>query len=293
MISFGLIHLAPGDPAEVALRAMGAQLTQESIREMRQQLGLDDPLAVQYLRWLGRMLQLDFGRSVRTGTPVAELILTRLPATVQLTMASLLLAFLVSLPIGIAAAVKQHTPVDHAGRIFALLGASMPGFWLGLLLMYLFAVKLGWLPALGRGSVKHLLLPSLTLSLGVAPAYARLLRASMCEVLNEPYITTARAKGLAERLVIGRHALRNALIPFVTVVGLSFAHLLGGAVVIETIFAWPGIGKLAVDAILTRDFPIVQAFVLITAAIFVVTNLVVDISYRWLDPRIQLSGGQG
>ncbi|MFQ5813470.1 MAG: nickel ABC transporter permease [Anaerolineae bacterium] len=291
VISFGLIHLAPGDPAEVILRALGMQLTQDAIAQMRTELGLNDPVAVQYVRWLWRALHLDLGQSVRTGSPVAELLLTRLPATIQLTLASLLFALIIALPVGIAAAAKQYTPIDHASRVFALIGASMPSFWLGLLLMYAFAVKLGWLPALGRGSTKHLVLPALTLSLGIAPTYSRLLRASLCEVLSEPYVTTARAKGLPERMVIVSHALRNALIPFVTVFGMSFAHLLAGAVVIETIFAWPGIGKLAVEAILTRDFPVVQAFVLITATLFVLANLVVDISYRLLDPRIRLEGG--
>ncbi len=289
-ISFSLVHLAPGDPAEVALRAMGAQLTQDSIQEMRAQLGLDDPFIVQYTRWVAQVLRLDFGASVRTGTPVADLLLTRLPATIQLATASLLLAILFALPLGIAAAVHQHSFIDHASRIFALLGASIPGFWLALILIYVFAVKLGWFPALGRGSGRHLILPAVTLSMGIAPTYSRLLRASLCEVLGQPHIITARAKGLSNRAVILGHALRNALIPFVTVLGISFAHLLGGAVVVETIFSWPGIGKLAVDAILTRDFPIIQGFVLISALIFVLANLVVDISYHWLDPRIRLTG---
>ncbi len=290
-ISFSLIHLAPGDPAEVALRAMGAQLTQDAIQAMRTQLGLDDPFLVQYIRWLARVLRLDFGASVRTGTPVAELLLTRLPATIELATASFLLAVLLALPLGVVAAVRQHTPIDHISRVFALGGASMPGFWLALILIYLFAVKLDWLPALGRGDGRHLILPAVTLSMGIAPTYSRLLRASMCEVLSQPHILTARAKGLSNQAVILGHALRNALIPFVTVLGISFAHLLGGAVVVETIFSWPGIGKLAVDAILTRDFPVVQGFVLISALIFVVANLVVDLSYRWLDPRIRLTGG--
>lgn len=221
---------------------------------------------------------------------MAELILSRLPASVQLTIASFLLAGIVALPIGIVTAIKQHSLIDHGGRVFAFLGASMPSFWLALLLILVFAVKLGWLPALGYGKTEHVVLPALTLSLGIAPTYARLLRASMVEVLNQPYIITARAKGVLERGVIFNHALRNALIPFVTVLGLSFAHLLGGAVVVETIFAWPGVGKLVVDAILTRDFPIVQAFVLLAAALFVLANLIVDLSYRLLDPRIRLEG---
>lgn len=291
IVSFSLIHLAPGDPALVILRAQGSQrITPEALAQVRLEMGLNDPAPMQYLRWLGRTLQLDLGTSVRTGTPVAELIFSRLPATILLSIASFLLAAIIALPVGIMSAIKQYSLIDHAGRLFAFLGASLPSFWLALLFILLFAVKLGWLPALGYGSTKHLILPALTLSLGIAPTYARLLRANMIEVLNQPYITTARAKGVMERSVIFSHALRNSLIPFVTVLGVSFAHLLGGAVVVETIFAWPGVGKLVVDAILTRDFPIVQAFVLIAAALFVLANLAVDLSYRFLDPRIRLEG---
>ncbi len=292
IVSFGLIHLAPGDPALVILRSQGTQrISPEALEQVRTEMGLNDPAPVQYIRWLWQALQLDFGTSVRTGRPVAELLFSRLPATIRLSIASFLLAGIIALPVGIVTAIKQHSFLDHAGRVFAFLGASMPSFWLALLLILVFAVKLGWLPALGYGSKEHLVLPALALSLGIAPTYARLLRASMVEVLSQPYVITARAKGLVERVVIFQHAIRNALIPFVTVLGLSFAHLLAGAVVIETIFAWPGVGKLVVDAILNRDFPIVQAFVLIAAGLFVVANLVVDLSYRLLDPRIRLEGG--
>ncbi len=289
LISFSLIHLAPGDPALVVLRAQGVQqISEENLAQVRQEMGLDDPFLIQFGRWLGRTLQLDFGTSVRTGSPVSELIFTRLPATIELTVVSLFLALLIALPVGMLTAVKQHSFIDHAGRVFAFMGASIPGFWLSLLLIFAFAVKLSWLPALGYGEPKHLVLPALALSLGIAPTYARLLRSSMVEVLAQPYITAARAKGANESVVVVHHALRNALIPFVTVFGISLAHLLGGAVVIETIFAWPGVGKLVVDAILTRDFPIVQAFVVIAAMLFVLTNLLVDVSYRLLDPRIRL-----
>jgi peptide/nickel transport system permease protein len=293
LISFGLIHLAPGDPALVILRAGGVQqISEENLAQVREEMGLDDPFLVQYGRWVWRTLQFDLGTSVRTGAPVAELILARLPATLQLAGVSLVLALLISVPVGIVTAVKQHTFIDHGGRIFAFLGASMPSFWLALLLIFLFAVKLGWLPALGYGELRHLVLPALVLSLGIAPVYARLLRSSMIEVLSKPYVVAARAKGVREQVVIMHHALRNALIPFVTVFGISLAHLLGGAVVIETIFAWPGVGKLIVDAILARDFPIVQAFVVIAAATFVLINLTVDLSYRFLDPRIRLEGSK-
>jgi ABC-type dipeptide/oligopeptide/nickel transport system permease component len=218
--------------------------------------------------------------------------LTRLPATAELALTSIFLALLISLPLGVVTAVKHGSIIDHTGRLFAFLGASMPSFWLSLLLIVAFAVKLNWLPALGYGEPKHLLLPALALSLGIAPTYARLLRASMIEVLNRPYVTFARAKGLNERVIVLRHALRNALIPFVTVFGMSVAHILTGAVVVETIFAWPGVGKLVVDAILSRDFPVVQAFVLLAAIFFVLANLLVDLSYLLLDPRIRLGNAE-
>ena len=293
LISFGLIHLAPGDPALVILRAGGVQqISEENLAQVREEMGLNDPFLVQYGRWLWRTIQFDLGTSVRTGAPVAELILARLPATLQLAGVSLVLALLISVPVGIVTAVKQHSLIDHGGRVFAFLGASMPSFWLALLLIYLFAVKLNWLPALGYGELRNIILPALVLSLGIAPIYARLLRSSMIEILSQPYIVVARAKGVRETAVVTHHALRNALIPFVTVFGISLAHLLGGAVVIETIFAWPGVGKLIVDAILARDFPIVQAFVVIAAATFVLINLGVDLSYHFLDPRIRLGGNK-
>lgn len=289
VISFSLIFLAPGDPALVVLRGQGVQVvTEENLEQVRLEMGLDKPVSLRYLGWLGDVLRLDFGKSVRTGKTVDELLLTRLPATGELALTSVALALLISLPLGVVTAVKHGSVVDHAGRLFAFVGASMPSFWLSLLLILVFAVKLNWLPALGYGEPEHLFLPALALSLGIAPTYARLLRASMIEVLSQPYVTFARAKGLTERIIVLRHALRNALIPFVTVFGLSVAHVLTGAVVVETIFAWPGVGKLVVDAILTRDFPVVQAFVLLAATFFVLANLLVDLSYLVLDPRIRL-----
>lgn len=293
IISFSLIFLAPGDPALVVLRGQGVQVVnEENLEEMRLQMGLDKPIPLRYLAWLGDVVRLDFGTSVRTGTTVDELLLTRLPATAELALTSIFLALLISLPLGVVTAVKHGSIIDHTGRLFAFLGASMPSFWLSLLLIVAFAVKLNWLPALGYGEPKHLLLPALALSLGIAPTYARLLRASMIEVLNRPYVTFARAKGLNERVIVLRHALRNALIPFVTVFGMSVAHILTGAVVVETIFAWPGVGKLVVDAILSRDFPVVQAFVLLAAIFFVLANLLVDLSYLLLDPRIRLGNAE-
>lgn len=288
ILTFGLIRLAPGDPAQVALRNQGAQLTAEAIAQMRARMGLNDPLPMQYFRWLGNALRLDFGVSVRTGQPVSEAIASRVLPTVQLALAGLLIAMAIAFPAGILSAARQHSWVDHLFRLLALTGASMPSFWLGLLLIYYFAVVFDLFPAMGRGTPQHLVLPALTLGLGLAPTFARLLRASLIEVLHEDYIRAAWAKGANERRVIYRHALRNALLPVVTIFGLTVAHVLGGVVVVETIFAWPGIGQLTVDAILTRDFSTVQAVVLLLSIVFVVANLIVDLCYPLLDPRVRL-----
>ncbi len=290
VLSFALLHLAPGDPAQILLRNQGALLTQTTVEKMRAELGLDQPLPVQYWRWLRGAVRLDFGVSFRTGQPVAELLLGRLGATVELAAAALVLALLWSVPLGILAAVYRDTLLDHASRLLALVGASMPSFWLGLLLIYAFAVQLGWFPVLGRGSLAHLVLPAITLALSLAPVYMRLIRANLCDALREDYIRTARAKGASERRVILRHGLRTALIPVVTLFGMTLAHLLGGTVVVETIFAWPGIGQLAVEAILNRDFPVVQAFVLLLSLAFALANLAVDLFYVLLDPRIRVEG---
>jgi peptide/nickel transport system permease protein len=288
VLTFGLIRLAPGDPAQVALRNQGAMLTVEAIAQMRAQMGLNDPLPVQYARWLGRALRFDFGNSVRSGQPVSEAITRRLVPTLQLAAAGLVVSLVVAFPLGMLAAVRPHSWVDHLSRLLALAGASMPSFWLGLLLIYYFAVVLDWLPAMGRKTPEHLVLPALTLGLWLAPTFARLLRAGLLDVLGEDYIRTARAKGVIEHNVIFRHALRNALLPLFTVLGLTAAHLLGGVVIVETIFAWPGLGQLTVDAILTRDFPAVQALILLLSVAFVFANLLVDLSYPLLDPRLRL-----
>jgi ABC-type dipeptide/oligopeptide/nickel transport system permease component len=234
------------------------------------------------------ILHFDMGESYRTGSPVTEELLDRFPATLELTIAALLFVLLFAVPAGILAALYRHAFIDHLSRILALLGASLPGFWLGLLLIYFFAVKLGIFPVMGRGGLDHLILPAVTLGFTMAATYARLLRASMLDVLGQDFIKVARAKGLHEKWVIGRHALKNAIIPAITMFGMSFGGLLGGSVIIETIFAWPGIGKFAVDSIFNRDYPVIQGYVLFMAFIFVVANLLVDISYGLLDPRIRL-----
>ena len=288
IITFGLINLAPGDPAEIILRADGMEPTKEAVAVLREELGLNDPVYIQYGRWLWGVLHLDLGESFRTGNPVAEELFSRLPATLELTCAALVFMVILAVPAGILSALYHHTFVDHLSRLCALLGASLPGFWLGLMLIYFFSVKLGLLPVMGRGGLRHLILPAVTLGFGMAAVYARILRAGMLEVLGQDYIKVARAKGLKEKWVIGRHALKNAILPTVTLFGMSVGYLLGGTVIVETVFAWPGVGKFAVDAIFNRDYTVIQGYAFFMALVFVLVNLLVDISYVFLDPRVRL-----
>ncbi|MCL0083295.1 ABC transporter permease [Thermodesulfovibrionales bacterium] len=288
VITFSMIHLVPGDPAEViATERYGEEITAETIEHVRRELGLDQPVYVQYARWLINVLQGDLGYSFRTDRPVLDEILTRLPATLQLALAGMLVALIIAIPVGIVSATRQYSAVDNISMFGALLGVSMPNFWLGLLLIMFFSVHLGWLPVFGRGGIEHLILPSITLGTGMAAITTRLIRSSMLEVLKADYIRTARAKGLKEKVVIYKHALKNAMIPVVTIVGLQFASLLEGAVIVEVIFAWPGIGRLLVDSIFARDFMLIQGCILFIAAMFVLVNLLVDISYAYLDPKIR------
>jgi len=289
LLTFSLMHLIPGDPAEILLRQQGIIPTQEAIEKFREQMDLNDPLPIQYFNWMSCLLHGDLGSSlsVSYGKPVLSEIIFRFPRTLELAVVSLLISLLISVPLGILAAVKQNSVIDHLTLVGASLGIAMPVFWLGLLLILLFSVHLGWLPVCGYGSIKHIILPSITLGIGMAALTTRLMRASMLEVLEEDYIITARGKGLGERIVILKHALRNALIPVVTVAGLQFGWLLEGAVFVEVIFTWPGVGKLLVDSISARDIPMVQGCVLFVACVFVLVNLAVDISYGMLDPRVR------
>ena len=289
LLTFSLMHLIPGDPAEILLRQQGIIPTQEAIEKFREQMDLNDPLPIQYFNWMYCLLHGDLGSSlsVSYGKPVLSEIIFRFPRTLELAAVSLLISLLISVPLGILAAVKQNSVIDHLTLVGASLGIAMPVFWLGLLLILLFSVHLGWFPVCGYGSVKHIILPSITLGIGMAALTTRLMRASMLEVLEEDYIITARGKGLRERIVILKHALRNALIPVVTVAGLQFGWLLEGAVFVEVIFTWPGVGKLLVDSISARDIPMVQGCVLFVACVFVLVNLAVDISYGMLDPRVR------
>ncbi|WP_408955859.1 nickel ABC transporter permease [Natroniella sp. ANB-PHB2] len=291
ILVFISIRVIPGDSAEVILRANGIEPTVEAIEGFREELGLNKSLLIQYVDWLTGVLQGDLGSSFITGRPVLEEILYRLPATLELAAGGVVVMLLLSFPIGILAAVFKNTINDHFGRVLALLGASVPPFWLGMMLIYWLGVKQSFFPVMGRGSLQHLILPAFTLGLGMAAAYSRLLRVSMLEVLKQDYIRVARAKGLHERVIILKHALRNALIPVVTAFGVSFGHLLGGTVIVETVFTWPGLGRFVVDAIFSRDYPVIQAYVLVMALVFVMVNFLVDLIYRFLDPRISFERG--
>jgi peptide/nickel transport system permease protein len=284
ILVFGLLHLS-GDPALVM---SSPDATPEQIEQLRHALGLDRPLPVQLAIYLERLAQGDLGQSLRFNRPVAGLILERLPNTLELTLAAMLVAVTVALPSGIAAAIHRGERLDRLLMAGALAGQAIPIFWLGLMLVRVFAVDLKLLPVYGQGGIEHLVLPSLTLATIVVGRLARLTRSCMLDVLGRDYIRTARAKGLSEWRVLVVHALRTAAIPIVTLLGLQLAQLLGGAVVTETIFAWPGVGSLVVEAVFNRDFPTVQGITLVVSAIFVLVNLAVDLSYAALDPRVRL-----
>jgi peptide/nickel transport system permease protein len=285
VLTFLMLHLVPGDP--VLIFAGDKPMTEERAAELRHQLGLDRPLWVQYWDYASHAVRGDLGRGLRSQRPVLDSIIEALPSTLQLTFTALLLAALVGILLGIIAAVAHGSWLDTASMGVAMLGVSVPVFYSSLLLIMFFSFRLGWFPATGQGGLERLVLPSLALGLASAAALARLVRSSMLEVLSQEYIVTARAKGLASQMVVLRHALKNALIPTVTMLGLQLGALLGGAVVTETIFSRPGLGRLAVDAIAGRDFPLVQGTVLFAAATYVLVNLVVDVLYAVIDPRIR------
>jgi len=292
LLAFALGNLAPGDPVEMILQQRTGEVpTRAAVEQLREQLGLNAPAPLRYARWVARAARGDLGLSYRTGAPVENALVERLPSTLELAAASLFLSILVALPLGAAAALRQGTWVDHLSRVIALFGTSVPSFLLGYALMLLFAVSLHLLPVAGSDGPASLVMPVLTLAMSETAALTRLTRASMLDVLGEDYVRTARAKGLPQRLVVIRHALRNALNPLVTLTGVRAGRLLGGAVIVETIFARPGIGKLVVDSIHDRDYPLIQGFVLLMGTVFVLANLIVDLSYAGLDPRVRLSGG--
>lgn len=316
LLVFTLIHLTPGDPVEAMMAGQGS-VTQEQMDQLRRELGLDLPLWRQYLRFLAGLARGDLGHSFYyRGAPVGRLIADRLPATIELTVAAMVISVVIALPAGVLAAVRRNRLADRVGSVGAMLGVSFPDFWLGLVLILLFSVSLGWLPIAGRitygmepppvtglylvdsllagdwaafgDALRHLVLPAVTLGTAMAALTMRITRSSMLEVIRQEYITYARAKGLSEWAVVVRHGLRNALIPTVTVVSLNAGTLLGGNMIVETIFGWPGLGRLVVDSIYVRDYPVVQAAVFIYALTYILMNLVADWLYTWLNPRVTL-----
>jgi peptide/nickel transport system permease protein len=296
LLTFLIIHTAPGDPVSYI---MAPGMSGEEAEQMRRNLGLDQPVCVQYVLWLGAILRGDLGISFLNNRPVLDLVWERIPATLLLSGAALLYALILCIPIGIISAVRQYSLFDNLSTLFVFLGYSLPGFWLGLMLLYLFSVQLKWLPAGGMTNVdnpgglddvlKHLILPAVVLGTFVLANLVRFLRSSLLEVLHEDYVRTARAKGVAERRVLTGHALRNALIPVVTVLGVQIPVLLSGALITETIFSWPGIGRLAVRSAFERDYPMIMGLTLMVSALVVLSNLITDVAYGYLDPRIRLS----
>jgi ABC-type dipeptide/oligopeptide/nickel transport system permease component len=284
VVVFIILHLT-GDPAALL---MPMDATPEQVAQFRKEMGFTDPLLVQYWRFFKGTLRLDFGLSFRHSQPALDLVLERMPATIQLTITAMIIAMIIAVPVGIISAIRRNSILDHIGMTGALLGQSTPVFWLGIMLILVFSVTFQWFPSSGRGTLEHLILPAVTLGMFSMARTARMMRSSMLEVLGQEYMKTARAKGLSPRMVILKHALKNALIPVVTIVGMELGTLLGGAVITETVFAWPGVGRLAVQAIYNRDYPVVQAAVFLLASIFVLVNLVVDILYTYLDPRVKL-----
>ena len=282
---FFFLHMIPGDPVEVML---GETAEQADKAALRQSLGLNDPLPAQYLRFLGGLLHGQVGESFFYRRPVAEVLLERVPATLELSLAALGIALLLAIPIGVFAAVKQYSAFDHGSMLVALIGVSMPNFWFGPLLIWLFSLHLDWFPVGGREGLATLVLPAVTLGAGMAAILSRMTRASVLEVLREDYVRTARAKGLPERTVLFKHVLRNALLPVITLVGLQFGALLSGAVITENVFSWPGLGTLFIEAIQSRDYPVVQGCVLYISLGYVLVNLAVDLLYAVVDPRIRL-----
>jgi peptide/nickel transport system permease protein len=284
-IVFILMRILPGDPAKLMLYETGASA--QDIENLRRQLGLDQPLYIQYWNYLSNILHGDFGQSFYTKEQVTSMLGAQLSSTIELTIASMIISTFVGGVLGVLSAVRQHSWLDVVSMVIALAGVSLPSFWLGLMLIFLFSLRLHWLPPVGTGGLSHLVLPAVTLGVGGAAIVARLVRSSMLEVLRQEYVMTARAKGLSAYAVTIRHALRNALIPTVTIIGLQFGYLLGGTVVVETVFSRQGLGRVAVTAITGKDFNVIQGWALFVAAAYIVVNVVVDLSYAWLDPRVR------
>ena len=296
VVTYLMMYLTPGDPAELVLRAQTVH-DQAAVEQFREQYRLDEPVWKQYGHWLWDVLHGDFGRSYVTNRPVSAMLVDNAPSTAILAVAAMAIALAIAVPAGVVSAVHKGQVPDSVSQLGSLLGVSMPNFWLGYILILVFSIgmpvrSLGVFPVSGAGSFDRLVLPALTLGSGVAAIMTRLLRSAMLEVLEEDYIRTARSKGLAERIVVYKHAFRNALVPVITVAGIQFGYLLNGAVVVEIVFARPGLGKLVIDALFDRDYPVIQAATLVIAALFVGINFLVDVTYRYIDPRIDLRRGR-
>jgi len=288
LVTFVLMHIVPGDPVALQMEEKMATIDPTAARLIRAKWGLDDPAPIQYVKFLRNALRGDLGISYRTDRSVLRSIVERVPATAKLAGAALLIAICIGVSMGVVAALRQNSALDSLSIMLATIGVSMPNFWLGLLLIYLLAVNLRWLPPSGYGpAYPYLIMPAITLGAGLSAVIARLTRSSMLEVIRQDYIRTAKAKGLAQRRIVIRHALRNAAIPIVTVVGVQLSGLLSGAVITERVFSWPGVGRLLVDSIVVRDLPMAQGCVLFIATVFILMNLAVDLSYAWLDPRVK------
>lgn len=287
-LAFSLGTLAPGDPAHIMLlRRTGDQPAEADVQRLRHELGLDRPFLERYATWVSQAARGDFGLSYRTGQPVLDELRTRFPATLALALTALAAGLMIAVPLAVVSAATRDTTVDHVARLVALAGVSMPSYWLGYMLMLVFAVTLGFFPVSGAGGARHLVLPALTLALGSAASVSRLLRGTLLDELGTDYVRSARAKGLSGLLVLTRHVLRNALNPVITVSALRFGRLLGEAVIVETVFAWPGVGRWMVESIYDRDYPAIQGFVLYIATVFIVIHVAVDVLYRVLDPRVR------
>lgn len=289
-ITFSLMYIAPGDPAQMKIFAQGASVSRELIEQTRIEMGLDKPFLVQYFTWLKNLLMGDMGTSYMDNIPVSQKLLTAMPYTILLALSSMALTLLISIPLGILCAIKQNKFIDYVIRVFTFVGTSIPNFFLALALIYFFAMKLKLLPVLASGSLKGLILPTISLSTVMISKYIRQVRAAVLEELSKDYVIGAKTRGISDTVIIYKNVLRNSMITIVTLIGLSFGSLLGGAAIVETIFVWRGLGKLVVDAIGARDYPVIQGFVVWMAIIYVSINLLTDLSYSRLDPRVKYEG---
>ncbi|MED3729373.1 nickel ABC transporter permease subunit NikB [Priestia endophytica] len=291
LLTTGMIHLSPVDPAEAYLTAAHIQPTDEILDQKRHEFGLDQPFFIQYVNSIMKICQLDFGISYISNKPVLDEVIYRIPATIQLAIGSLLIAVLISVPLGFLAGIKRNSIIDHFSRLLSFFGASIPTFWLGYILVFFFSVKLNLFPVEGIGTWQHLVLPSITLALPLIAMYTRLLRASVLENLQEPYVLFARTRGIKEKMIMAKHVLRMAIPPMITGLGMNLGKLLTGTIIVESVFSWPGFGRYFIEAIFNRDIPVIQCYVLIAASLFILSNLIVDLIQMYIDPRISRKEG--